>query len=521
MPQPTEVFMVQATPVGYGALVDRHALSVVPPHRWTFIAKQGAGRSEPGRIALRLDRDPSRMTDLEHLLFGLKHEGVCLQVIEAFVDRMGRERFENDLTTCIRATPQSKYVRVLWFLHEWRTKSVLDVADLEGGTYVPVLDPGRYVVGNPRRVRRQRVLDNLLGGPAFCPFVRRTDALDAGSPTAMRDAMTRIASDYDPSVLARALAFLYTKETMSSFAMEREIPSSERAEKFGQLLRRAGDLGVLDETTLTGLQNAIVDPRFAEPGYRAKQNYVGEFLSPTRQRIHYVPPRPDALADLMSGWCSLAGHLDRDESGVDPIVAAACLSFGFVYLHPFEDGNGRLHRFVVHHVLGRRGVTPPRFIVPVSAVMLAHRVDYDAALEAFSTPLLATLDYVVDEEGALDVTADSRNRYRFIDLTEHAVALYRWLDEAVREELPSELAFLVALDRTKLAMQGIVDMPSQLRDLFVKIVLQNGGRLSTTKRASHFETLTDEEIARLERAIEEHMPKRSISPPARGRETPS
>ena len=38
---------------------------------------------------------------------------------------------------------------------------------------------------------------------------------------------------------------------------------------------------------------------------------------------------------------------DRGPAGLmDPIVAAAVLAFGFVYVHPFEDGNGRIHRYL-------------------------------------------------------------------------------------------------------------------------------------------------------------------------------
>jgi len=45
--------------------------------------------------------------------------------------------------------------------------------------------------------------------------------------------------------------------------------------------------------------------------------------------------------------------------GADPVVTAAVLAFGFVYIHPFEDGNGRLHRWFIHHVLAISGYSPP------------------------------------------------------------------------------------------------------------------------------------------------------------------
>ena len=56
----------------------------------------------------------------------------------------------------------------------------------------------------------------------------------------------------------------------------------------------------------------------------------------------------------------------RDEAHqIDPVIASAFLAFGFVYIHPYEDGNGRLHRYLIHHVLATRGFNPPEVMFPV------------------------------------------------------------------------------------------------------------------------------------------------------------
>jgi Fic family protein len=57
----------------------------------------------------------------------------------------------------------------------------------------------------------------------------------------------------------------------------------------------------------------------------------------------------------------------------DPVVAAAMLAFGFVYVHPFEDGNGRIHRYLI---LAKRGFNPPGMVFPVSATILDRIDDY-------------------------------------------------------------------------------------------------------------------------------------------------
>jgi Fic family protein len=46
------------------------------------------------------------------------------------------------------------------------------------------------------------------------------------------------------------------------------------------------------------------------------------------------------------------------------------VSFVFDFLHPFSDGNGRIHRFLLHHVLARRRFGPEGIVLPVSAVIL-------------------------------------------------------------------------------------------------------------------------------------------------------
>ena len=56
------------------------------------------------------------------------------------------------------------------------------------------------------------------------------------------------------------------------------------------------------------------------------------------------------------------------------VIHAAAIGYGFVFLHPFEDGNGRIHRFLIHNILARRGFTPADVMAPVSATMLKRVV---------------------------------------------------------------------------------------------------------------------------------------------------
>ncbi len=254
-----------------------------------------------------------------------------------------------------------------------------------------------------------------------------------------------------------------------------------------------------DKAPLLELQHEVVDPRFKDDDWRTIQNYVGETAHATRERIHYVCPAPGDVPSMMDGL--MAAHRRMERGGVHPVVHAAVVGYGFVFIHPFGDGNGRIHRFLIHNILARRGFSPPQIMFPVSAAMLKDAAAYDASLEAHSKGIMRIVEYALDEAGAMTVHWDWSDWYRYPDLTAQAEALFRFVRLTIERELPEELAFLREYDRTKRLMQEVVDLPGPLLDLFSRVCVQNGGRLSSRKRASHFASLTDAEIEGLEEAV--------------------
>ncbi len=442
--------------------------------------------------------------DIDHLLFALRHEGLSLPIWRAWIAGIGTDEAGLQVAAAISESPTGAYARRAWFLFETLTGRRLELPDTKRGNYIPLIDPAAFVTGPIRKHRRQRIDVNLLGDLDFSPVVRRVGVVDAMDASELTERIQTIVSGHDDATVMRAISYLYTRETMASFEIEHERPARSRAERFVALLRLAADVRRLDEPTLVRLQNDTVDPRFAQDGWREDQVYVGESLDFVHERIHYVAPKPDDLDELMARLLALAAIL-IDEDGVDPVVAAAVLSFAFVLIHPFDDGNGRLHRWLIHWVLARRRVTPPDVVVPVSAVMLARRREYDEVLETFSRPLMERIEYELDDQGRMSVEGETAALYRHPDLTPMVVALYDWLATAIDEELPAELDFLVALSRAREAILDIVDMPDRLVVLFIKLCRQHGGRLSRRKRQRHFSMLTDDEVGRMEQVVAEHF----------------
>ncbi len=197
----------------------------------------------------------------------------------------------------------------------------------------------------------------------------------------------------------------------------------------------------------------------------------------------------------------LSAHKRMEEGNVPVVVHAAAIAYGFVFLHPFEDGNGRIHRFLIHNIFARQGLTPQGLMFPISASMAKQPGQYNDSLEAFSRKLMPMVDYDIDEHGEMAVKNDTGYWYRYIDMTAQAEALFLFVQETIGTVLIEELQFLQSYDRTKKALQNIVDMPDRKIDLFMRFCLQNNRKLSSRKRAKHFQLLSDAEVSEMEDAI--------------------
>lgn len=246
----------------------------------------------------------------------------------------------------------------------------------------------------------------------------------------------------------------------------------------------------------------IGDTRFVRIGLREEGGFIGDRDRRTREPLpRHISARPDDLEDLLSG---IIAYDDRSIlGGIDPVIAAAVVAFGFVYVHPFEDGNGRIHRWLIHHALARAGYNPPEVPFPVSAAILRNISSYREVLETYSVPLLDHIQYEVTERRNIEVTNETVDFYRYFDATAHAEFLYGCVGETVDVDLPREVSYLEAYDAFAERVQEIVDMPDDTIDLLHRILRQNDGRLSKRARMKEFAALTDSEVASIEASFAE------------------
>jgi hypothetical protein len=137
------------------------------------------------------------------------------------------------------------------------------------------------------------------------------------------------------------------------------------------------------------------------------------------------------------------------------VLQAAATAFGFVYIHPFQDGNGRLHRCLIHYVLAERKFTPRGMVFPVSPVMLDRIDPYRDTLRAHSGPLMNFLEWRPTPERNVEVLNDT------------------------------------------------VEIPDRMAENLVRFIRLNEGKPGRKRREGEFEKLTDDEMASIEAIVRE------------------
>lgn len=480
-----------ATPAGYAALIDAYGLAVPLPRTLSAIGERHRIIEQEGwRILTPRHAPPPTLEG--HLTFALKYEGIDLAVLKRLFLATGSA----DIEALVRKTPTGGYARRIWCLCEWLTGARLDLPDATAGRYVPVVDPELQFAGEAKTEPRYRVKNNLPGTPDFCPLVFRTESLERFTALELPERARAIVADVPRDILARTAAFLLLKDSRSSYAIEGERAPQDRVQRWGRAIGEAGRRPI-DMDELQRLQNIVIgDTRFVMPGLRNSGGFIGEHDRVTRMPLPaHISARPEDL------WALIDGMVDFDRGqaqSLDAVIAAAVLAFGFVYIHPFEDGNGRIHRYLIHHVLAERGFNPPGVVFPVSAAILERIDEYRRVLGSHSERLLPLISWEPTDSFNVRVLNDTGDFYRFFDATPHAEFLYACVQKTIEEDLPREADFLRRYDAFRSGVEAWLDMPERTIDLLFRFLQQNDGQLSRRAREKEFKALTDSEAAHIE-----------------------
>jgi hypothetical protein len=471
------------------------ALSIAAPvRRPACVSEQHVrgSRREEGAWTIFDKRYWPGDTFADHFTFALRHESIDLLILKRIFEAVPK----TELETIVRAAPSGIPARRAWYLYEALTGRTLDVDDAPNAAAIDLLDPEAYFTSKPCLSKRHRVRDNLLGTARFCPVIRRTQSLTEFINLDLSAKARETVGCTGAHLVARAASFLILADSRASFEIEGERPPSNRLERWGRAIVQAGrNPMTLDE--ILRLQSVLIeDTRFVRPGLRPDGVFLGERDHHGDPLPEFIGARPQDLADLLNGLLEANDRMRAD--GVDSVLKATATAFGFVYVHPLEDGNGRMHRCLIHHVLAERKFTPPGMVFPVSSVMLDRIDDYRSTLQGHSSPLMPFIEWRPTLSRNVEVLNDTADLYRYFDCTEEAEFLYSCVRRTVEEDLPREIEYLRRHDEAIHRIMDAIEMPDRLAENLVMFIRQNSGSLSKNRRQHEFKALRDDEVALIE-----------------------
>ena len=205
--------------------------------------------------------------------------------------------------------------------------------------------------------------------PALAPMARlllRTESIASSKVEGMQlgaRELARAEARVDSGQKASAIAI----EILANIdAMTLAVDEASAPERFG-----VGEIVAIHQRLMERAENRVVAGKI-----RTRQNWVGgNDYNPCG--ADFVPPPPDQVSALLDDLCEAIND-DR----LPPVVQAALVHAQFETIHPFDDGNGRTGRALIHVVLRRRRVAP-EYLPPVSVVLAAAKERYVEGLTAF------------------------------------------------------------------------------------------------------------------------------------------
>ncbi|MCK4826127.1 Fic family protein, partial [bacterium] len=460
-----------------------HGLNIEAPirHMSCVSEKHVSGSQRQEGLWLVFDkRYMPENNPLDHIVFALKHETIDLLILKRSFNKIPKEEIEE----FISATPTGAVARRIWFFYEFLIGEKLNLEDAPKVGAINALDAEKYFTSTPKLSPRHRVRDNLLGGPDFCPIIQRTDKLQSIIDLDLANKAKAIIGKTSKQLISRAASFMLLADSRASFEILGERPSRGRLERWGQAVLRAGKQP-LNQTEIYRLHSILLgDDRFTRHGYRDEGVFLGQRDMNHDPLPEFIGARQSDVPTLMTAL-NMCNNRMRPQD-IDAVIQAAIIAFGFVYIHPLEDGNGRLHRCLIHHVLAERKFSPAGMVFPVSSVMLDRIDDYRQTLQNHSAPLMPFIEWKPTDKHNVEVTNDTTDLYRYFDATGAAEFLYECVHTTIENDLPREILYLAAHDQAERSIMEYVEMPNKLAQDLIMFVRQNSGLLPKKRRASEF-----------------------------------
>jgi Fic family protein len=382
---------------------------------------------------------------------------------------------------------------------------LLGVPDLKEGNYILLIDEDmQYASPVSSNSSRHRIKNNLPGNINFCPLIHKTDRIENYISENFSDKTKSVISGVHKDILLRTSAFLLLKDSRASFSIEGENPAYGRAMRWGKAIGQAGSRPLSKEELLRLQQIVIDDNRFIQMGYRTEGGFIGEHDRNSGEPIpDHISARWEDIDALISGLIEAERQLEADS--FHPILIAATIAFGFVFIHPFEDGNGRLHRYLIHHILTSTKFTPQGIIFPVSAAILERINDYRKVLESYSEPLLDFIEWRKTPGNNVEVLNDTVDYYRYFNATAQAEFLFECVNSTINKIIPEEVGYILKFDAMKSWLDNRFQMPDRMVTVLIQFLSQNEGKFSKRAMEKEFKLFTEDEFTEIEEHFKEYF----------------
>jgi len=210
---------------------------------------------------------------------------------------------------------------------------------------------------------------NDEGGPALGPLARlllRTESIASSKVEGMQLGVRELARAEARAESGIAPAPTAMEVLANIDAMVLAVEQAAEADAFGKR-----EILAIHRRLLEGGTHRHIAGRL-----RSEQNWIGgNDYNPCG--AEFVPPPPEEVGRLLTDLCRV-----MNDDTLPPLVQAALVHAQFETIHPFDDGNGRTGRALVHVVFRRRQLAP-RFLPPISVIFAGAKKKYITGLSGF------------------------------------------------------------------------------------------------------------------------------------------
>jgi hypothetical protein len=451
-----------------------------------------------------------------HITIMLKREEIHLEFLWRLFEHTGGDFIGH----WAAREPNSAYCRRAGFLFEFLTGKQVPNHQQAGGNYVDAIDSARYLTATQGQLnRRWRVVDNMPGDRMFCPMIELTPKVRTFLAPDYGQQIEQLVQDFGEARIMRSVNWLTVKESRASFHIENEGKQEDRIHRFARAISQM--CGVVDDplssNSLKRLQRAIVNDRAIDfqPGLRRSPVFVGhsDLYAPI---VDYIAPHHDMAPSMVEGL----RVFELRTRGQSPALRAAAISFGFAYIHPLADGNGRISRFLINDVLRRDNAIPAPLVLPVSSIISAsarERDRYDRILETVSRPLMKAVadDYHferlrsnvityadgVKSNFVFDRWSHLEPTWRYLNLTQHCGYMGDIISRSMTEGIRNEARYLMRFDSARAALKEIVDATDEAYDHIVRAIIENRSAGNKIKKMYPHAFSDPESVKRIESAV--------------------